>query len=254
MRRGILGAIALAALTALPARGDVPVSLRGSNAAMVRQHNVAVEAGYPFARTPAEMEALVESGELVRLYGNEDYGFRTGVRSLVARPETEIFIERLARDYRAACGEQLIVTSVTRPMSRQPRNSHRLSVHPTGMAVDLRVSQTAACRDWMEETLMAMESQGLLDGIRERNPPHYHVALFPDAYLAHIGPLLEAERSAERVRVMTDRLGVLAAGVSGAADRGGVWEVLARMLALVPMAFLLVLVIGHRPGRSVRED
>jgi hypothetical protein len=245
MRRGLVGALALTALTAAPAVADVPVSLRGSPAAMERQHNVAVEAGYTFVRTADQIEALVESGELVRLHGNEDYGFRQGVRSVVGRPEMEVFIERLARDYRAACGERLIVTSLTRPTTRQPRNAHRLSVHPTGMAVDLRVSQSAACRSWLEDRLMTMEADGLLDGIRERNPPHYHVALFPEAYMAHVAPLIAAEQSAERVELMTERLAVLTAGVVGVEainDRDQLW----RLLALVPLTFLVVLLIGHR--------
>jgi hypothetical protein len=245
MRRGLVGALAIAALTAAPVQADLPVSLRGSNAAMMRQHSVAVEAGYTFVRTAEQMEEMVTSGELVRLYGNEDYGFRQGVRSLVARPETEIFIERLARDYRAACGEKLIVTSLTRPMSRQPRNAHRLSVHPAGIAVDLRVSQNATCRSWLEDTLMTMEEEGLLDGIRERSPPHYHVALFPDAYMAHVAPMIAAEHSAERVHLMTERMAVLAAGmisVDGFHDRHQLW----RLLGVVPLAFLAVLLIGRR--------
>jgi hypothetical protein len=212
MRRGIVGALAVLALMAAPARGDVPASLRGSNAAMARQHGVAVTAGYAFARTAAEIAALERTGALVRLHGNDDYGFREGVQSMVGRPEMQIFIERLARDYRAACGEPLIVTSMTRPLNRQPRNAHPLSVHPAGIAVDLRVSQDARCRGWLEETLLAMEDQGLLDGIRERNPPHYHVALFPDAYMAHVAPLMEAEWSAQRAHYMARRLAVLAAG------------------------------------------
>jgi hypothetical protein len=255
MRRGILGAIAIAVLTAAPARADLPVSLRGSNEAMMRQHDVALEAGYTFVRTPEQLEELAENGELVRLFGNEDYGFREGVRSMVARPEMEVFIERLSRDYRAACGEKLVVTSLTRPMNRQPRNAHRLSVHPAGIAVDLRVSQNVTCRAWLEDTLMTMEGEGLLDGIRERSPPHYHVALFPEAYMAHVAPLLAAEQSADRVRVMTERMAVLAAALPGVAvvggieDRSGVW----RLLAAVPLALLAAFVIGHRGRRTTRH-
>lgn len=253
MRRGLLGALVAAAFTAAPAVADVPVSLRGSAPAMARQHNVALEAGYPFARTPAHMAELEAQGELVRLYGNEDYGFREGVRSMVARPEMEIFIRRLARDYRAACGEKLIVTSLTRPLSRQPRNAHRLSVHPAGIAADLRVSQNAACRSWLEDTFLTMEEQGLLDGIRERRPPHYHVALFPAAYMEHVGPLLEAERTAERARLMAERMALASAsvaGLEGFVDRAPLW----RVLALVPTAFLVVLLMGAWRRRSPTTD
>jgi hypothetical protein len=245
MRRGIAGVLAIAAFWAVPAAADVPVSLRGSPGAMERQHGAAVEAGYTFVRTPAEISQLEARGELVRLYGNEDYGFREGVRSMVARPEMEIFIERLARDYRVACGEKLIVTSLTRSLDRQPRNAHRLSVHPAGIAADLRVSQNAACRAWLEETFLAMEEEGLADGIRERSPPHYHVALFPEAYMAHIAPVIEAERSAERARLMAERMAAHTASVAGIdamANRSSVW----RVLALAPTALLLVFLRGAR--------
>lgn len=197
MRRSVLGAIALAVLAAAPVQADVPVSLRGSLSAMERQHGVALELGLPFAQTPNDMARLEAQGELVRLRGNDDYGFREGVGSMVARPEMETFIERLAADYRAACGERLIVTSLTRPLSRQPRNAHRLSVHPAGIAVDLRVSRSAACRQWLEDALLDMEDAGLVDVTREWSPPHYHVALFPDAYMSVVGPVIAAERERE---------------------------------------------------------
>ncbi|MDQ3606139.1 MAG: hypothetical protein M3418_08165, partial [Gemmatimonadota bacterium] len=75
------------------------------------------------------------------------------------------------------------------PRSAQPGNSHRLSVHPTGMAVDLRISNSAACRAWLESVLLSLESKGLLDVTREQRPPHYHIAVFPEPYRAHIARL-----------------------------------------------------------------
>lgn len=195
MRRSTLGIIAFMAIVAAPAatHAEVPVTLRGSPSTMERQHGVALELGVPFARTLADMAWLEVRGELVRLDGNDDYGFREGVESLVARPEMRVFIERLSADYRAACDEKLIVTSLTRPTTRQPPNAHRLSVHPAGIAVDLRVSKRAECRSWLEDTLLAMEEAELLDVTRESSPPHYHVALFPSAYMRFVAPLIAAE-------------------------------------------------------------
>lgn len=195
---GLDGA-ALAPTTSAAAT-EVPVTLRGSMAAMRRQHAVALEQGFRFVRTPAELSRLVAAGELVRLQGNEDYGFRQGVGSMVARPEMGVFLERLGAEYRAACGEKLVVTSLTRPTTRQPRNAHRLSVHPAGIAVDLRVSRVAQCRRWLEDRLLALEELHVLDVTRERYPPHYHVALFPEPYIAFVGPEIRAEREAELAR------------------------------------------------------
>ena len=101
-----------------------------------------------------------------------------------ARPEVRTFVERLAAEFRAANGKPLIVTSLTRPEALQPRNAHQLSVHPAGMAVDFRVPDDAASRRWLEEKLVSMERSGLLDVTRERHPPHYHVAVFPEQYRA----------------------------------------------------------------------
>lgn len=252
MRRSIPGAIAIVLLGAGPVRADVPVTLRGSNEAMIRQHTVALAAGYQFVHTASDIEELEASGELVRLFGNQDYGFRAGVRSMVGRPEMKIFIERLARDYRAACGEALIVTSMTRAMDRQPRNSHRLSVHPAGIAADLRVSRNAHCRAWLEDTLLDMEEEGLLDGIRERRPPHYHVALFAESYMAYIEPVLQAEQSAERARLAADRLTVLAARPTVTEGMAGDWP-LGRFLVFVSAMFLTVFLVGRRSRDTIRS-
>jgi hypothetical protein len=193
MRKILLGLVPLISLAAVPAAADVPVTLRGSPGSMVRQNQVAKDLGLQFARTPAHMRQLEAAGDLVRLEGDSNYGFREGMRSGVARPEMRTFIERLSAQYRAACGERLIVTSLTRAMSNQPSNSHPLSVHPSGMAVDLRISQRASCRQWLERTLLSLEGEGLLDITRENSPPHYHVALFPDRYLAYLERLLGPE-------------------------------------------------------------
>ncbi|HTE17785.1 MAG TPA: hypothetical protein VK689_05310, partial [Armatimonadota bacterium] len=66
--------------------------------------------------------------------------------------------------------------------SEQPGNAHKLSVHPAGMAVDFRISKNAACQKWFEKALLAMEQKDVLDATRERNPPHYHVAVYAGAY------------------------------------------------------------------------
>lgn len=164
------------------AAADGSASLRGSPASMVRQHQVAERNDYTFLRSANEVEEYVEKGLLVPLSGNMDYEVHRGVSYPYARPELRVFVERLALQYRIFCGETLVVTSVTRPKSEQPRNSHPLSVHPTGMALDLRVPQTGECKEWLEERLLQLESEGILDVTRERNPPHYHIALFPDRY------------------------------------------------------------------------
>jgi hypothetical protein len=173
-------------LAASPLLAAGSATLRGSPASMERQHGIAEAQEYSFLRTPAEVREFVDGGRLVEIAGNADYQVSGGVSYPFARPELAVFVERLAREYRSGCGEQLVVTSLTRPLSSQPRNAHRLSVHPAGMAIDFRISREPGCRALLEETLLSFERDELLDVTRERNPPHYHVAVFPAAYMAYV--------------------------------------------------------------------
>ncbi len=185
--------LAGAALFALPAYA---AELRGSPASMVQQNQVARAEGYTFVRSLSQVEKMVDEKYLVEVKGNADYQVLPAVSYPYARPSVALFLERLSVRYRAACGERLVVTSLTRPTSQQPANAHELSVHPTGMAVDLRISQRAACRQWLESTLLSLEEKKLLDVTRERKPPHYHVAVFPEAYTAYV----EQQRATEKER------------------------------------------------------
>jgi hypothetical protein len=187
MRRILATMMVLSGTLALAgeASADLGVTLAGSSSSMERQHEVAVRRDYTFVETPAEVKELVEDSRLVPLRGGADYTL-ANVSHPVARPEVRTFVERLGAQHREACGERLVVTSLTRPQGEQPGNAHSLSVHPAGMAVDFRVSRNAECRTWLESTLLGLERAGVLDVTRERMPPHYHVAVFPDAYSAYV--------------------------------------------------------------------
>jgi LysM repeat protein len=176
-------------LHAGPAEGQ---TLRGSPRAMQKQNRVALEHDYTFLQTSAQVRRFVELGLLVHMPGNQDYALAS-VSHPVARPAIKLFVERLAAQYRAACGEKLVITSLTRPVREQPRNASNLSVHPAGMAVDLRVPGKASCRSWLERTLMSLERQGVLDAIRENRPPHYHVALFPEPYTRYVARITRGQ-------------------------------------------------------------
>jgi hypothetical protein len=187
-----LAGLALSGAPALEAAVLAP-SLRGSPAAMQQQNRVAKEHGLPFYRTAQEIREAVTRGDLVELRGNEDYAVADFVRLPYVQPEVLMFVERLSAQYRASCGQRLVVTSAVRPSNGQPSNAHALSVHPAGMALDLRVSDRASCRSWLEGTLLSLERRGVLNGIREFRPPHYHVAVFPGQYRAYVEERLAIE-------------------------------------------------------------
>lgn len=171
-------------------------SLRGSSASMDRQAQQANVHDFTYLRDGNQVRRFVDAGYLVPVRGDRNF-YLKGVSFPYARPELRLFIERLSGQYRRACGEQLVVTSLTRPLDRQPRNASNRSVHPTGMAVDLRRSNNTQCRRWIESVLLSLEKTGVLEATRERYPPHYHVALFPQPYSRYVELLAERDASGD---------------------------------------------------------
>ncbi len=163
-------------------------SLRGSRASLDRQNEQAARHDFTFLNGPSQLNRFVRAGLLVPVRRTRHYALND-VSFPYTRPEVKLFIERLAQQYYRGCGEQLIVTSLTRPRSHQPRNASPRSVHPTGMALDLRRPSNRRCREWLESTLIYLEDRQVIEATRERGPPHYHVAVFPQAYVRHVANL-----------------------------------------------------------------
>ena len=167
------------------AHGVAAQSLRGSAASLDRQTRQARLHDFTYLQGPGQLRRFVSAGLLVPVEGNADYLLKD-VSFQVARPEVRLFVERLAAQYRRVCGERLVVTSLTRPVSNQPGNASDRSVHPTGMALDLRRPTTGRCGTWLQSTLLSLE----------RLPPHFHVAVFPIAYVRHVARLTGRTASA----------------------------------------------------------
>lgn len=173
-------------------------SLRGSQASLDRAQRVAQDHDFTFIRDGDQLRRFAKAGYLVRVRSNQHFTLNA-VSYAYARPEVELFLRRLGSQYHNACGEQLVVTSLTRPTTSQPRNASPYSVHPTGMAVDLRRSWSSSCRGWLEDVLLYLEGQGVLEATRERSPAHYHVSLFPRQYGGYVDRLL-SRRSSSKAR------------------------------------------------------
>lgn len=198
-------------MTPAAAEATSEATLRGSRGSMIRQNAIASENDYTFLRSASQVRDFVEEGFLFEMQSNDDYAL-ANVSYPYARAELKLFVERLAAQYREGCGERLVITSLTRPSNEQPGNAHALSVHPAGMAVDLRVSQRQSCRAWLEGSLLSLEAKGLLDITREFRPPHYHVAIFPVAYAEYAAVQIAADSArmaAEKAR--SDSLAAIAA-------------------------------------------
>ncbi len=127
------------------------------------------------------------------------------------------------------------MTSLTRPEAKQPKNAHKLSVHPAGMAVDLRVPADGQARAFIERSLLEMERAGVLDVTRERSPAHYHIAVFADGfakYAAKQDSLAAIERT-RRTAQQTTVAPPVAADVPPPADGGSLPGFLLGTVALV---------------------
>lgn len=178
----LLLALALLA-SAAPALSAQSAALRGSHDKMVRQSSIADSSEYPLLQTAQDVEQFAQLGVLVVVEPTPDLELGK-VSFAVTRPEVRTFVRRLARQYHDACRQPLVVTSLTRPLDEQPSNASELSVHPAGMAVDIRPPTRRSCRRWLERRLVELQDEGVLDATRERKPAHYHVAVYPQRYLA----------------------------------------------------------------------
>jgi len=185
----VLGLLTLLAVPSV----SVAQNLQANADSMAMQKKQAERHGFEFFSTPGDVYEAVERGQLTSVEGNEHFILKE-VSFPFTRPEVKSFIELLAEKYHEACGEQLVVTSLTRPTNRQPRNASKLSVHQAGMAVDVRRSWNRNCRRWLADTLLTLEVNGILDAMLEWHPQHFHVALFPSQYRRQGADILEAGR------------------------------------------------------------
>ena len=180
--RSLLSLISVAGLALASAwpQGATAQSLRGSRRSVNRMHDRAVASRLPFYKNARAVRVATARGRFVRLGGNADYRVAITGDAAVVLPTTRDFVRQLAARYRAACGERLVVTGALRPLDRRLANSSPRSVHPTGMAVDLR-KPSGRCLTWLRRTLLAQERAGLIEATEERRPPHFHIAVFPRA-------------------------------------------------------------------------
>lgn len=153
-------------------------TLLGSHAAVERAYLYAKRRGLEFNATKVDVRRGVRDGDYVRLAGNQHFRLK-GVAMPYVRPSTQAYVVDLADRHEAVCHTPMVVTSAIRPEAQQRRlaNGVALSVHPTGMAVDLRVPR-GRCRTWLRRELLADERAGLIDATEERHPAHLHVIVF----------------------------------------------------------------------------
>ena len=170
-----LVAVAPAAHTQRAARE--PEALRGSKASVEKMYDFAESHRYPFYLTPFTLDDAIAKGKLVPLTGDQNYELTRGVGFSYSTVEAREFVKQFAPQYLAVCGAPLTVTSAARPMSRQPHNANPHSVHPTGIAVDIRRPYPGPCLTWLRNALAELETRGFVEATEEHHPVHLHVAV-----------------------------------------------------------------------------
>lgn len=181
-------------------------SLKGTKRSMDKQVREMRKHDYDSLKSRVEMERYAKRGYIVPIPREmRTYRLSDLVSHPYARPEVKLFIERASAQYIRACGEKLVVTSLTR--TDRPGNGSDRSVHPAGMAVDFRYSQNAKCRKALESILLPLEGIGVLEATRERKPKHYHVVVFPEYsdYVAGKIARVHVVRKGENLSVIARR-------------------------------------------------
>jgi hypothetical protein len=144
-----------------------------------RQLEYAQARGIPLMNTEEEYQSSVRSGRFVRLtHPNLEVNEQTRPHVL---PATAQFIYEVAEQFgRADCG-RLRVNGAGRLTSERPTNGSRDSVHPAGMALDLRViNLSERCYAVLSELLHEAERERRADVTREWEPEHFHVVVIPE--------------------------------------------------------------------------
>ena len=154
-----------------------PEDLHGSKQSVEKMYDFATSHHMPFYLTPVNVDDAIAKGRLVALAGDSTYELTRGVGFAYSTREAKQFVLAFAPQYLAACGVPLTVTSAARPMSRQPHNANPHSVHPTGIAVDIRRPSPGPCLTWVRGALATLEEKGVVEATEEHHPVHLHVAV-----------------------------------------------------------------------------
>ena len=167
-------------------------NLRGSRESLKLAHKEAIKHDFTFLRSQKQLAKFISQGYLVKLESDRYLQVDAQTSRPYVRPEVRIFVQLNSEKMLNDCGERMVITSALRLTTEQPRNASDLSVHPTGMALDIRVPATKLCREWLENNFLFLEEKGLIDITKERWPAHYHVTIFPKQYATYVAT--EAKR------------------------------------------------------------
>lgn len=155
---------------------------------------------FSFLETESQLQWFIKEGLLVELRSEANYWVKPMTKGRpYVRPEVREFIRTLSHNLFAHCGEPLVVTSALRFRGVRLKNSPPETVHPTGMAVDLRAPSDECLEDF-ETELLFLEAEGLIQANKERWPEHYHATVYPRHYAEKLALHARVKKAKYQVR------------------------------------------------------
>lgn len=147
----------------------------GETTTSLQQYEYAKQQNLSIMETEATYQHAILRGYFVPL--TSPYLVVLAKREYVL-PSTAKFVHELAAAYyETGCG-QLVVTSAGRLTTERPTNGSPYSVHPAGMAVDVRTKYIPPeCADWLRAYISEREGKLEVDGTQEYHPEHLHVVV-----------------------------------------------------------------------------
>jgi hypothetical protein len=152
------------------------VSLVGGEVSSSKQQfGYAMENQLPFMTNEADYETRIASGYFVRLEGPF---LEVHAKRPYALPSTVAFATEMSVAYNTfGCG-RLVIKDTLRLTTERPKNGSPESVHPAGMALDIRTKYIPVeCADWLRTYISQKEAEGKVDGTQEWKPEHLHIVV-----------------------------------------------------------------------------
>lgn len=147
----------------------------GCQTSSLQQHSYALKQNLTFVTSAAEYQTLIAQGHFVRLKGPH---LQVLAKRPYALPSTVSFMQEMSAAYQATGCGQVVVKDAVRLMSERPPNGSWYSVHPAGMAIDIRIRYIAPeCADWLRMYVRQKEAAGAVDGTHELHPEHLHIVV-----------------------------------------------------------------------------
>lgn len=160
-------------------------SLKGSAASQRRQHEEAKRSGLSYIKDDSQLFSMVKSGYLVPITRNIRVNPELRKKFHFVRPWTNLFLKRIAIQFKNKFGTDLQVNSAVRTVEYQNnlrkrnKNAARRSSHPTGATIDLaKKNLTREQIVWLRAVLISLERRKLIEATEEENQSCFHIMVF----------------------------------------------------------------------------